>query len=150
MSNLRNPNAVKLWDFEVFNECFTRGIKVSDINGIVETKGRFLLMETKRPEERVMSKGQLFTLESFLAQGHYVLILFGTDMHNLVAAEAWCPTKTKTTYFRHIFAKPIDLSELQNWVSRWFAWADGQPFVAKIKPYDRPAWAQQIAMGEAA
>ena len=44
----------KLWDWGIFDGCFgTTRIGVSDLDGIVERKGKFLVIEAKSPGAKV-------------------------------------------------------------------------------------------------
>jgi hypothetical protein len=68
-SNLRlSPEeyAKRLWDWTPLNEAFDRGIRVGDIDGMVECGGKFLFLEGKPPGQP-LSKGQGLALQRLAA-----------------------------------------------------------------------------------
>lgn len=48
---IQNPEkfVAGLWDWGMLDPCFPGKIKVTDIDGLVERKGHFLVLETKSP-----------------------------------------------------------------------------------------------------
>lgn len=75
MGNIRDLEGFigSYWDWEFLNKCFTRGIKVSDIDGIVERNGFFLVLETKRPTAG-QPTGQRILFEQMVRTGKFVVI----------------------------------------------------------------------------
>ena len=65
----------RLHDFEIFEGCFgnTR-IMPTDIDGCVERKGNFLILEYK-PTNKVLTTGQRITLETFACNPLYTVIV---------------------------------------------------------------------------
>ena len=121
MANLRNANPSKLWDWEFLNDCFTNvdpssKIRVSDIDGIVERNGQMLVIENKKPNEK-MPYGQKLTLESFAAQGHTVLVVYGNSPEEITSYEIWRLSSRQ----RHDSATT---EEVKRRVESWFAWAN--------------------------
>ena len=56
MSNIRNADdyTASFWDWSIFNNCFGETtIRMTDVDGMVERKGRFLILETKKPTAEV-------------------------------------------------------------------------------------------------
>lgn len=54
--------AKRLWDWTDLNECFERGIRLTDIDGFVEVGKKFLFLEGKPPGGR-LPRGQKIALE---------------------------------------------------------------------------------------
>lgn len=81
MGNLRSREALinSAWDWHFLNECFgNTGIKVSDIDGCIERKGKALFIETKRPGEEI-SKGQgyMYTSLTKMVKGNAWMVIQG-------------------------------------------------------------------------
>jgi hypothetical protein len=67
-----------IWDWGFLDECFqpTR-IKVTDIDGLIERNGRFLVIETKLPNVDI-PKGQAILFNALVKTGYFhVLIIWG-------------------------------------------------------------------------
>jgi len=92
----------------------------SNVDGICERKGKFLVMEWKRLDEQV-SKGQEYLLKSLAKQINFiVLIIYGdtddeTVVHKyyLVNQDGTC-TKAGTSF-----------EELKNFYKQWYEMANG-------------------------
>lgn len=83
MGNIRDRTHVaqRLWDWEFINQAFTGGIRPSDIDGIVEKNGKFLVLEGK-PLGGSIPTGQRITLEQLSRVGAFtVLVLYGEPGH---------------------------------------------------------------------
>jgi len=79
---LYNPEAYeksKLWKFENFNECWEpTNIQMSDLDGIVERKGHFLVVEFKQPSVTLLPMGQLIMFQQLNKLGCFtILIIYG-------------------------------------------------------------------------
>lgn len=117
MRNLKIDDPNKLWDFTPLNGCFGRtGIKVSDIDGIVERKGHLLVIETKRPGER-MEKGQRLLFAEIVRQGHMVIVVTGRSMEDYDTVEL-----LDAKGDRH-----VDTRSVIEIVATWFVEADSTP-----------------------
>jgi hypothetical protein len=107
-----------LWDWGFLDDCFgSTRIRVSDIDGIVERNGCFLLIEAK-PPYKDMSRGQQRLHAALAAKGFAVLVIWG-KANNPEQTQIWYPYRPK--------AEPVQLATLesiQDIVSRWFRWAN--------------------------
>ncbi len=78
---IRNVQAFvdALWDWGILEGCFgTTGIAPTDVDGLVERNGHFLLLEAKGPGVP-LKRGQSRTLEALIATGCFtVLVVWGT------------------------------------------------------------------------
>jgi len=75
-------------DWTDFNECFApSNIKISDIDGVVERNGRFLLMDFKSPDVHQIPKGQSILYEAFARLDPFtVLIVHGRTNNDVPGA----------------------------------------------------------------
>ena len=104
--------ARRLWDWTPFNKAFDRGIRIGDIDGMVECKGKFLFLDGK--PSQVLSTGQRLAYER-LAQlpGVTVIIINGQPPFGV---EGW-RVIGKRTY-------KGTLEEAVAFVRRWFEYAN--------------------------
>lgn len=102
-------------DWAVFNDCFPRGIRVSDVDGIVEIGGAFLMIEWKGGKGVGLPEGQRRMLRRFAdADGHNTVVCLRggiEDMQWLVFPTAGGPTPTGWCDVR--------LEEVHQWVHHW-------------------------------
>jgi hypothetical protein len=116
MSNLRSRQAFadRAWDWEFLNDCFAPSrIRISDLDGIVERHGEFLIIEAK-PAGQQIPKGQEILLDKLVARGFTVLVLYG-EVNEPTAMQHWPAAP-----------KPTTESAIQQFVREWWQWADGQ------------------------
>ena len=108
------------WDWSVLDGCFgeTR-IKPTDIDGLVERNGQFLLIEAKLPGAK-LKMGQRLTLEA----------LHKTGIFTIACIWGKCPEVDQMvvhdpgdTMWRPVYEADTQVFALV--VSRWFEWADG-------------------------
>lgn len=79
MGNIRDRETVaeRLWDWEFLNDVLPGKIRPMDIDGIIERKGYFLVLEGK-PLNATIKTGQRITLEQLGKRERFsVLILYG-------------------------------------------------------------------------
>lgn len=129
---INNPDKylAAAWDWGFLKKCFgSTGIEPSDVDGMVERRGNFLVLEAKppgrgRPLAVRIKKGQLLNFEAMARTGIFtVIILFGKPNE----PEEYClvngtPGKSEI--------KACDLAEIQNIVATWFEAIEAE---AKLK-----------------
>jgi hypothetical protein len=109
----------QLPDWTPFNDCFPRGIRISDIDGIVEIGCRFLMLEWKGSKTAFLHEGQRKMLKRFGRPPDAVLCLRGTldDLQWLLfdgnAPEGW---------------QDISLDEVKTWIKNWVTEASRAPW----------------------
>lgn len=112
-----------LWDWGWLNDCFGGSrIRPSDIDGVVEHKGRLLILEGKREglSGRVLSKGQRIMFEQVSGQlGALVLVLYGDPPRTPRYLCQWLPGG------RYVDERQCGADEVRAIVHRWYRWVDG-------------------------
>lgn len=112
---IRDPErfVAGLWDWTCLQGCFgDTKIEPTDLEGFVERKGQFLILETKAPGATV-PKGQEIMFKNFAASGiGTVMILWGHRN---------APEKIRVMRgnYDRIFEN-ADMGMLCRYVSRWF------------------------------
>ena len=106
-----------LWDWSVLDGCFgdTR-IRPTDIDGCIERKGKFLVLETKGVGVEV-KQGQKMTFDAMIKTGVISIVVIwgepGSPKEILLITR-----KISRTY------QNANMDTLRNIVSRWFSYAD--------------------------
>lgn len=107
-----------LWDWSFLDDCFgDTGIRVGDMDGIVERNDWKLCLETKGPCVPVKD-GQLRTFRSLVKDGWTVLIIWG-KRNQPEAMQIWYPHEEQPR--AKIKATENDIKDI---VRRWFNWAN--------------------------
>lgn len=120
----------ELWDWTPFNSCFgDSGIRISDIDGIVERNGLFLMLDGKRigrRGERDISDGQRRLYLRFAEKGGHVLVFHGQPPRTVEWLRQWLPGG------EFVRERPCSLDGLRGIVADWYIWANGmRPAAAK-------------------
>lgn len=105
-----------IWDWGILKGCFgdTR-IEPTDVDGLVERNGHFLLLEAKAPGVPV-KQGQWWTFNALRNTGYFTIIV--------VWGQTNAPEAMQVLYPPPLAAGPkkqADLNDLRNVVSWWFA-----------------------------
>jgi hypothetical protein len=116
----------ELWDWTPFNDCFgDSGIRISDIDGMVERNGLFLMLDGKR-DGTFLKQGQLRLYKSFAATKAGTAIVFWGNpaVHPQIVTRAriWRPGEQDVE-----LVDPLDLAGLKQLVADWYEWATGMP-----------------------
>jgi hypothetical protein len=116
---IRNETAYtnSFWDWSGYDSCFGRtGIKISDIDGIVERKGWFLLIETKYPGAEIPT-GQRRLHDALIANGRFTVMVIWGEKNNprdvLIRQSDGVETRRKTS-----------TEDIHRAIARWFEYAD--------------------------
>lgn len=108
-----------LWDWGVLDGCFgDTKIKVMDIDGFVERKGKKIFIEAKLPGVPI-PLGEEITYKSLVHDdGHTVIVVWGKPGN---------PVKIKlmTPKIEKIYENAT-LETFRNIVSQWFKWANSE------------------------
>ena len=127
-----------LWDWGVFDPCLSDGCKVSDLDGQVERRGQFLVIEAKAMHvlERGIPSGQARMFNRYLELGHYTtLILYGDpgkyrQLCILCGHPASFDKEPPAPKYMQIWPRdpmPCNLALVQEFIRGWFRFADDQP-----------------------
>lgn len=107
-----------LWDWGILKGCFgNTKIEPTDVDGLVERKDRFLLLEAKKLGQDA-TNGQMMTYKSLVKlRCFFVLIIYGAKNKPVLI-------QAITQYGN--FRREVNLKHLREIVSRWYEYADGR------------------------
>lgn len=105
----------QLWDWGFLNGCFKgTGIRVSDLDGIVESRGRFLVLEGKSGTAPIPT-GQAIMFNAMIRTNAEV----GYDLFTVLVM--WGEGKpARMTVWPQMPPVPCDESDIQRFVEAWF------------------------------
>jgi len=119
-TNIRDAEdyEASFWDWAFLNECFapTNG-RVTDIDGLIERNGKFLIIETKKPGAKI-PQGQQILFDHMRGTGIMtVLIIWGAPNK---------PEKAEvvTRKWNHIIEGDDVEGRIKRLVRRWFKWVN--------------------------
>jgi hypothetical protein len=106
-----------LWDWGILNGCFgNTNIKPTDIDGIVERNGEFLLLEAKSPHKEI-PRGQQIMFNNLMKTGIFTIMVIWGNVNK--------PEEIQITNKLGIGEKePCDLAKFRESVVRWFSYAN--------------------------
>ena len=109
-----------LWDWSILDGCFgnTR-IHPTDVDGLVERNGKFLLIEAKSPGVEIKT-GQMIMFNKLVHTGYFTVILVWGEINNPEKITLMT-SKTIEVY------ENISLDKLREITSKWFIWANQTP-----------------------
>ena len=106
-----------IWDWGILRGCFgDTKIEPTDIDGFVERKGQFLLIEAK-DKNAALKTGQRITFEALHKTGFFTVLIAWGETNKPERIELWHNGKRKVY-------DPANLEKLRVIVSWWFKWAD--------------------------
>lgn len=110
-----------VWDWAILDGCFGETkIKPTDIDGFVERRGNFLVLETKQPEAGV-PEGQELTFKALVKRaGAVVIVIFGQQNK---------PERLRVYSAKYPDGKDYDDPDgelLRRYVATWFDRANGK------------------------
>jgi hypothetical protein len=113
-----------LWDWTPMNDCFgDSGIRISDVDGIVERNGCFLLLDGKRVNdrgERHYSDGQWRLYVQFAKHMGHVILFHGKPPDQVEYVREWLPGG------EYVPERECDLDQLNELISAWYVRADSE------------------------
>lgn len=118
MVNIRNLKYFQssFWDWSVFNDCFgNSNIRITDIDGLVERHGYFLLIETKLPAIEV-PQGQAILFDAISKNKNWNVLVIWGETNNPLKWKLW----------RHPKIYYGGLPELRQFIYQWFLFAEKQ------------------------
>jgi hypothetical protein len=115
-----------IWDWGLLDDCFgTTKIKVSDVDGIVERKGKFIFIECKSHNAPI-TQGQAIMHNSLIKTGVFTVLLIWGDANK--------PTKMKAmgkNWNKEFSIATLD--DIHSFVERWFAYVDNKKPILPTK-----------------
>ena len=98
-------------DWTEFNSCFEPSkIRISDIDGIVERKGEFLVLDMKSPQVP-MSQGQMMLYRAMQQKKMTVVIVRGTTTHDIPNARCRSGAEAMIVDMGRIVVKRLHILE---------------------------------------
>lgn len=111
-----------LWDWGFLDNCFfPTKIKITDIDGMVERNGKFLMIETKQPGVTI-PVGQRIMFDKWIAAGNSCLIIWGKQ--GIPPYKIMYQTPTGT-----VEVSDVDDTFIQFIVKWWFSIANDSTLV---------------------
>lgn len=111
-----------LWDWSPYNGVFAdTGIHISDIDGLVERNGQFLVLDGKRPGRdgsRAMKNGQTRAYLAMARIGIHVIVMHGQPPATVTHVRQWRPGG------EYVPEVPATLADVVDIVASWFAHVD--------------------------
>lgn len=113
------------WHF--LSGCFDYGIMPTDIDGVVERRGNYLVFEEKQPGVD-LTKGQRIMLDDLNRNhGMTVFVLWGdTEVPFIEEMSIWRPFGRLNTYQEGRQKFKADIELVRHKCRQWFDWADKQ------------------------
>lgn len=105
-----------IWDWKILEGCFSGKIAPTDIDGMVEKNGHFLVIETKRPNVEI-PLGQLYTFQAMQKLGCFTVIIVWGHKDKPEAMQVLTENGDTSKI------KQIDLDGLRRYVERWYCMA---------------------------
>lgn len=110
-----------IWDWDILNGCFDEKgfIKPTDVDGLVERNGMFLLLEAKSPGFPI-KMGQFITQRALIRTGCFTIVNIWGDKNSPEKVQVVHPSEKQEVY------DPADLETLRGVVRSWYKWASNQ------------------------
>jgi hypothetical protein len=108
-----------IWDWDILKGCFgDTKIEPTDIDGFVERKGKFLVLETKKPGVKI-NQGQWFTFNALINTGVFTVVIIWGLQNMPEEIQVLYPLPKRPTE-----KKKGNIDDLRNIVSWWFKYAN--------------------------
>lgn len=107
-----------LWDWGFLDDCFgNTGIRISDLDGVVERNDWKLCIEGKGPNVEIKN-GQWRLFRSLVKDGWTIIVVWG-NANEPERMMVWYPRKERPEA-----TKEASLEDIKDLVRRWFNWAN--------------------------
>lgn len=114
----------RLWDWGFLDDCWGRTkIRVSDLDGIVERRDHFLVLEAKGIGVN-LTTGQRLMFEAMVRTGHFVVLVMWGAVNKPLQAKVFAPEGIK-------MYDNANRELIRNIAKCWFSWANGD--VSKLQ-----------------
>lgn len=112
---IRNEKAFLegIWDWGCLDDCFPGKMKITDIDGFFERKGKFLVLETKQPGVTV-PLGQEIMFKNMQRTGLFTVIVVWGEKNNPVEIQVYYSDGSISK------KKPADIYKFKEIVSWWY------------------------------
>ncbi len=110
-----------VWDWSILKGCFgSTKIEPTDIDGFVERKGRFLVIEAKQPGVPI-KQGQMWTFNALRNTRLFTIIIVWGEQNRPEEMQVLYPSPLQPGA-----KKRATISDLRKTVEWWFKYADQQ------------------------
>ncbi|MDD5502445.1 MAG: hypothetical protein PHH26_03155 [Candidatus Thermoplasmatota archaeon] len=110
-----------LWDWGILKGCFGDSkIEPTDMDGLVERKGHFLVLEAKQPGVKI-KQGQWWTFNALVNTGYFTIVILWGERNKPQEMQVLYPLPYKATPKRS-----ADLRQLRKVVSWWYRYANSK------------------------
>lgn len=110
-----------VWDWGILKGCFgDTKIEPTDIDGLVERRGHFLILETKKVDVPV-GFGQWKTFNAFIDTGYFMVIILWGSQNNPIEMQILYPKPYKPSNKRS-----CTLEDVRKVVRWWFTYANSK------------------------
>lgn len=107
-----------IWDWGILSGCFSATKTApTDIDGVIEKNGNFLILEAKSPGVSIKT-GQQILFDSLHKLGKFTIIVIWGARDSPEEMQVFYPNGRKTE------KKKCNLDDLRNMVAKWYAYAD--------------------------
>lgn len=110
----------RLWDWAFLDACFSNGIKVTDLDGFVERRDHYLVIETKGLDVPIPT-GQQRMINSFARAGCFTVLIIWGARNEPKRAKLYSPTRGGVIY------DPASMETIQMIVRKWYEYANTHP-----------------------
>jgi hypothetical protein len=112
-----------LWDWACFRGCFgSSSMSPTDIDGVVERNGYYLVIEAKSPHAQVPG-GQRILFKSWVRDGKTTVLIIYGEPQKPEKMETMTPDGTVCT-------KKANMDDVREFVSAWYKMANSRPRLA--------------------
>jgi hypothetical protein len=118
---INNPASFmeSIWDWAILDGCFGRTkIKPTDVDGLIERNGYFLLLETKRPNVPIPA-GQRIMFENLVALKRFTIFIIWGERDTPCKLRIMTPGGIKNI-------DNADIDVVRGFTQQWFNWAQSK------------------------
>lgn len=116
--NLRDRDKYRdrAWDWAFLNDCWAGRIRPTDVDGMVERNGHFLVLEAK-PRGARINEGQSYTFTALARQPNTTILILYGDVNQPEEMSALGAFETRAR-------QPCTVASVQSFCRRWFVHAE--------------------------
>ena len=114
-----------VWNWDCLGDVLPGKLTPSDIDGIIERNGKFLVIETKHARSKTIPKGQYITLKRLHDTGLFTVLIVYGDKDKPQEMDVWYPKDIVFgTWGQTTGRKECSVNDMQLLVKWWFKHAN--------------------------